>query len=552
MATAKRTGGKSVKKRSKRQNKKQQLGTFDLFLLMTLAAFIGGSVITSAKTSLTVIPPFTLIFFIFLITYIITASVAVGKKSRVGSRDFNDNFFPAFFVVANFFALFFALKYTTAVMVAVICAVIPLILISYLKIFSNRRLVCDQKMGLLLGGMGLCLVVFQPIIQLCAGSGLDFALDLVKGNALALVSASFSAFYILNRQKYTKKSVNPISIVFYASLMAMLISVAPMLFIEFQSFDFVSKIDLEHIGATMWLSIVGVFLFQVIYQFFIRDKFILSIYHYILPIFGVVIAIFILDGVLPWLVLIGAVMMIVGGKMTGDKVKGKSKKGKRNKKTKTVSAKRKSDKLSVKTKKKGVESEVNKIGIFALLVIAGATAGSIPTAGKIAMQTGLTPLALLFFRYVIAFTFMLPIIVQRNELSVKDLKNNFLPSFLAVMNPIVLFYALAHTTASVSILIYAAGPLFMALYHTFFCKTKLTQNQLIGLGIGFVGVALILFQPIAKGGVGTVLGNSMVIISTLFFVSYTIFSGKQQAKKLVSPYSLVFYSSQHSQLSHPS
>jgi len=188
-----------------------------------------------------------------------------------------------------------------------------------------------------------------------------------------------------------------------------------------------------------------------------------------------------------------------------------------------------------------IESDINRLGVFVMLLIAGATAGSIPTAGKIAMQTGLSPMALLFFRYTIAFVFLLPIIMKRNELSLKDMKNNFLPSFLSVMNPVVLFYALSCTTASVAILIYAAGPLFMALYHRFFCKTILAKNQLLGLGVGFAGVAFILLQPIAKGGVGTVLGNLMVIIATLFFISYTIFSGKQQAKKLVSPYSLVFY-----------
>jgi drug/metabolite transporter (DMT)-like permease len=208
-------------------------------------------------------------------------------------------------------------------------------------------------------------------------------------------------------------------------------------------------------------------------------------------------------------------------------------------KVNTVSWVRKGELISAKTI--SVESCVNRSGIFAMLLIAGVTAGSIPTAGKIAMETGLSPMALLFFRYTIAFVFLLPIIVKRNEFSWNDMKNNFLPSFLSVMNPVVLFYALSYTTASVSILIYAAGPLFMALYHKFFCKTVLSKNQLVGLGVGFAGVAFILIQPIAKGGVGTVVGNLMVVIATLFFVSYTIFSGKQQAKKLVSPYSLVFY-----------
>lgn len=189
------------------------------------------------------------------------------------------------------------------------------------------------------------------------------------------------------------------------------------------------------------------------------------------------------------------------------------------------------------------EHNINKMGVFTLLVVAGATAGSIPTAAKIAMQTGLSPLALLFFRYAIAFAFMLPIIQRREELSWRDLDNNCVPALLSVLNPIVLFYALSYTTASVAILIYAAGPLIMALYHRFFCKASLSKNQIIGLGVGFAGVTLILLQPIVKGGVGSVPGNLMVLASTMFFISYTILSGKQQERKLVSPYSLVFYSS---------
>lgn len=529
----------SAKKSTRRNN--QKLGKFDLFLSMIIASFLGGSIITSAKISLEVIPPFTLTFFIFLITYIITASIIVSKKNKVGSRDFNDNFFPAFFIVANLFALFFALNYTSALMVAVIYSVVPLVTITYLKFFHNRRMVCNQKMGLLLGGIGLCLVIFQPIIQMYSGGALNYYLALVKGNLLALVSAIFFTFYIFNRQKYNKKSVTPITIVFYSSLLAMAISVTPMLFVEFQDFSFVSNIEFKHAATVMWLSIGGVITFHVVYQFFIREKNTLSKYNLAQPIFGGILAFIFLNEILPWLVVVGAIMMMIGGRITFQKIKSFSSKNK-SKKTKTVSAKRKSDKLSVKTK--SIEGGINKFGIFILLVIVGAVGGSITTATVIAKSSGLSPLGVLFFRYAIAFVCMLPIIVKRNELSFKDFKNNFLPSFLAVMNPVVLFYVIPeHTTASVAILIYAAGPLFMALYYKFFCKIKLTQNQLIGLGVGFVGVALILFQPIAKGGVGTVAGNLMVIISTLFFVSYTIFSGKQQVKKLASPYSLVFYSS---------
>lgn len=206
--------------------------------------------------------------------------------------------------------------------------------------------------------------------------------------------------------------------------------------------------------------------------------------------------------------------------------------------------------FSKKKSKKSFENEeektkgiFSKFEVFALMILAGATAGSIPTAAKIAMSTGLNPLALLFFRYLIAFSCMFLVVLERKEISWEDAKNNFLPSFLAVMNPIALFYALVFkTTASVSILIYAIGPSLVALYHIFY-GGKINRNQFIGLSAGFVGVALILLQPISKGGVGSIEGNLLAFLATIFFVSYTIFAGKKQVEKLASPYSLIFYSS---------
>ncbi|MCK4636033.1 MAG: DMT family transporter [Candidatus Moranbacteria bacterium] len=532
----KKTSGGVANKKSKNKAEKQ-FSDFDLFLFMILTALIGGSVVTFVKISLEAVPIFTAIFFIFLIVYLITSPIA-GKSKKIGKKQFNDNFFSSFLIVVNLIVLFFALSYTTVSVAILIYAAAPLIIALYSKIIFNRKLICKQKMGLVIGGMGLFLVILQPIIQQNVGDLANFS-TIIKGNILALLSATFFALYILSQQKQKKKSVTSISIIFYSSLMAMAISFLPMVLVDFQNFNFISNVEFKHFGSILYLGVVGTILFYVIFQYFIKDKLTISTFNYLQSIFGVILAIVVFGEILPWLVIVGAVFIIMGAMMVsriGKKIVAKSKKS-----SKTVSAKRKSE--SRKIKVSGTEKLISKSGIFLLLIIAGATAGSITTAAKVAMSSGLAPLALLFLRYLIAFTFMLPIIVKRNELSVKDFKNNFLPSFLAVMNPVVLFYALSYTTASVAILVYAAGPLFMALYYKFFCSTKLTKNQLIGLSVGFSGVALIMFQPITNNGVGSIAGNLMVLVSTLFFVSYTIFAGKQQAKKVASPYSLVFYSS---------
>ncbi len=519
MKEGRKSSKKSAKKRSKNKVEKQQFGTFDLFLFMILAAFIGGSVIISAKISLEVIPPFTLTFFIFLITYLITASIA-GKNKQIGSNNFNDNFFPAFFIIASLFALFFALSYTTALMVAVIYAAVPLISITYLKVFNNRRLVCDQKMGMLLSGMGLCLVVFQPIIQLYVGNGLDFALEIIKGNLLALLAAIFSTLYIFNRQKYTSKTVTPVSIVFYASLMAMLISVAPMLFIEFQDFDFVSKITLEHVGMIMWLSIVGIFLFNLLYQFFIRNKFVISNYYCMLPIFGVVIVIAVLGEVLPWLVIVGAVMMIIGGKMTADKIKSKS-----------VSklTKKKSVKNSVKKEGGFIESidsffNQSHLGRISEVSFYGA---SIVFSAGLAIAASVSPLAIFFGRFTVS-----SIALRENF---KNLTSNIFwacfPLAIAyALNPFLLFFGIKMMGKEGS----AFGALAFALMATVVAiwvknwgaiSLKSTRGlmNLVGFGLVLLKVSDSVFKFL-NGSIGTndIMGMILIIVGVISFSWYAV------------------------------
>lgn len=193
------------------------------------------------------------------------------------------------------------------------------------------------------------------------------------------------------------------------------------------------------------------------------------------------------------------------------------------------------------------ESFFSKFGIFILMILAGITAGSIPTATIIAKETGLTPLAILFFRYFIAFFCMLLVVIERKEFNLRNFKNNFIPSFFAILNPIALFYAISlengRTTASVAILIHAIGPSLTALYFVIFQGRKLSNNQFFGILTGLAGVFLIIFQSLSGKGIGGIQGNLLALLSVTFFVTYAITSAKKQAEKIVSPYSLIFYSS---------
>lgn len=185
--------------------------------------------------------------------------------------------------------------------------------------------------------------------------------------------------------------------------------------------------------------------------------------------------------------------------------------------------------------------KVNQL-VFVLIVVAAFAGGSNPALAKYALES-LGPFTTLSIRFGTAGLFLLPFVINANEVSSFRFKQLFTTNLVGAINPILLFIALQFTQASFSPLIYAGVPAMTALYVALVKKEKIQSKQLLGILLGFLGVALIILLPLFQtGGITvSVLGNGMIVLASLFFLAYGLMSKNKQHHYGISPLALTFY-----------
>jgi drug/metabolite transporter (DMT)-like permease len=112
------------------------------------------------------------------------------------------------------------------------------------------------------------------------------------------------------------------------------------------------------------------------------------------------------------------------------------------------------------------------------------------------------------------------------------------------LNPILLFLGLQFTLASVSPLIYAAVPLMTALYLYKVKHQPIASGKILGIVVGFLGVAIIILLPFFQNGkfdISSVWGNILILGAAVAFMFYGIVSKDQQQQNNTSALALTFY-----------
>ena len=130
------------------------------------------------------------------------------------------------------------------------------------------------------------------------------------------------------------------------------------------------------------------------------------------------------------------------------------------------------------------------------------------------------PAALIELRTAIATLFLLPLLWWRGGLS--DYAANAGPiTLVGVTNtalPFTLFaYAMLSLTAGLASILNAASPLFGALIGFVWLRQRLTAGQIIGLAIGFMGVAMLTWHKAGLHGTDTTLALSAAVLATLSY-----------------------------------
>ena len=181
--------------------------------------------------------------------------------------------------------------------------------------------------------------------------------------------------------------------------------------------------------------------------------------------------------------------------------------------------------------------------VIILIVISAITGGSIAPFAKYALE-GLQPFSLIFIRFLSASLVLLPFIHKAKELNTKLFRQLLVLALIGSLNPIILFIVLQFTPSSVSPLIHASVPLMTAIYLHQFKNIKIQPGNLLGIVLGFTGVAIIILLPFCQQGeldLTSFWGNMLIFGAAVAFMYFGILSKDKQQQYQISPLAITFY-----------
>jgi drug/metabolite transporter (DMT)-like permease len=130
------------------------------------------------------------------------------------------------------------------------------------------------------------------------------------------------------------------------------------------------------------------------------------------------------------------------------------------------------------------------------------------------------PLVLVEVRVVIAALFLLPIFLFRADISELTVQWKKL-AILSVLNSAAPFYLLMFATLSITGgfagILNATAPIFAAMIAWVWLSDRLGISQIVGLGIGFVGVLVLVWNKVTLDFDGTTVAILAAIIASVFY-----------------------------------
>lgn len=142
------------------------------------------------------------------------------------------------------------------------------------------------------------------------------------------------------------------------------------------------------------------------------------------------------------------------------------------------------------------------------------------------------PYFLAMIRAVIAGAFLLGIIVAGGRLRefTQDVRERWRAYALVGFVGIALFdvfqnVGISHTSSALAGVLLNTNPLFIVLLSAFFLKEEVTKNRMLGLGLGFAGMCIVVFgggdlREIVRSQ--TFLGNMLILLSAVTWAVYSI------------------------------
>lgn len=161
-------------------------------------------------------------------------------------------------------------------------------------------------------------------------------------------------------------------------------------------------------------------------------------------------------------------------------------------------------------------------GLFSILLLS-ILSGSTAAVVKIGLVS-VPPLSFAFLRFLIAGILILPFL---RGIKLRSLLSLVPISLLGTINIIVFVIGIKRTTATIAQLLYAGVPLLTALILFYLFKEHLPFRKVLGIVLGFLGVAFVVVLPIFEKGTkfsGDLLGNLLIVVGVVSWAFYAVFS----------------------------
>jgi drug/metabolite transporter (DMT)-like permease len=180
-----------------------------------------------------------------------------------------------------------------------------------------------------------------------------------------------------------------------------------------------------------------------------------------------------------------------------------------------------------------------KAAILALIIATIIWGASAPIF-KWSLQS-IPPFTFIFIRFLLASLILLPFTIHNLKIAKKDIPKLLLLVFVGFTLHIpTTFIGLTLAPSINASMIATSAPVFLIIGSFFMLREKIKKKILFGTLLSLCGILLIIFRPIFENGLqGSIIGNLLFLVSTLWFVLYTILL--KEFRLPYSPLTLTFW-----------
>lgn len=274
-----------------------------------LLTALGSSLVPSfAKIALEEIDTFTLVLIRFSSAALLLLAISKTKPSL---NQWRDTLPVTVLGALNPLTLFVALENSPASIVPLLYALTPALTAGYFFAVGKHRISTKSTIGICLGLFGVLLILVGTQTTFEIASPLPFIL-------IIAAVGFFTSFGIASNYKLASKdnNVTPESIAFYlcATTSLLALPLAGYETVQGTAFD---QPTLKHLAAALTLGLFGTVLQQLFFQkaIHVSNATVASLFTYIQPLLGVLLAVLLLSEPLPLLTIGGGLMVLWGAYM---------------------------------------------------------------------------------------------------------------------------------------------------------------------------------------------------------------------------------------------